>query len=361
MRKQPSWWGLLALCMLLACSDQTEPVAAAVYDPLLESQKAISKVKLEQVKLGVFTKEMLSNGKLKARQKANISFPFPEQIVHIWVRNGQRVKKGTPLAQLDDFEWRSSLAKARQQKSQAFLDVQDQLISLGFDITDSLSIPAEKWEMAKQNSSYKSHELDIKSAQYRLEQSILRAPFSGVIANLEAKAHNHSSQYEKLCTLIDDQQLEVEFQVMESDLPMIALQQKVALQHFYDPQKTYQGKITQINPAIDENGMIKVWAMIQKPNRHLLEGMNVKVKIKKALSERILIPKIAVVNRQNRSVVFTYEEGKAKWNYVELGLENSQYVSIVSGLEVGQQIISAGHFDLAHDVAVVPDTVQEIH
>ena len=323
----------------------------------LKEEKALSVVRLERVAEGFFEKEIIGSGKLKARNKADLAFPFDEQILSVRVQNGQRVRKGLLLAQLDTFELRLKINKALEQQQKALTEAQHQLITLGYDLEDSLKIPPEKWALVKRQNGYNGIELDLQSLRHQLKQAQIRAPFSGIIADLEAKAFNQSGRYNKLCTLIDDRSLEVEFQIMEAEYPLIQLNQQVELQAFYAPDKTYRGRITQVNPTVDEHGMLKVWANVRRANSQLIEGMNVKVKVKKAIDQQLIIPKAAVVNRQNRSVVFTYEDGVAKWNYVELGWENSREVTVQSGLQAGQSIIVSGNLDLAHNVAVLIDTV----
>jgi len=347
-------YGIGLFFLLSACASGPEPPSPETFFKV-NPEKALSVVQLETAKFGVFEKEISSSGKLKARNKADLSFPFEGRITDVFVRNGQQVQKGLLLARLDTFDLRIALDKAFEQEHNAVTEMQDQLLLWGYDLKDS--IPPEKWAMVRQQNGYNAIQLDIQSIRHQLKEAQIRAPFSGVIANMEAKAYNQSSRYDKLCTLIDSRSLEVEFQVMESEYALVKPGQSIELQAFYDADKTYQGVISQINPTIDEHGMLKVWATVRNSNARLLEGMNVKVKIKKSIPRKIIIPKSAVVNRQNRQVVFTFEENVSKWNYVELGWENSRNVTVESGLQAGQQVIVSGNLDLAHNVVVVVDSM----
>jgi multidrug efflux pump subunit AcrA (membrane-fusion protein) len=68
--------------------------------------------------------------------------------------------------------------------------------------------------------------------------------------------------------------------------------------------------------------------------------------------DRLLVPQEAVLVRGGRKLVFTVEEGLAKWRYIEVGLENKDYAEVLDGIKEGEMVIVEGHFTLAHDARV---------
>jgi hypothetical protein len=111
--------------------------------------------------------------------------------------------------------------------------------------------------------------------------------------------------------------------------------------------------VTEINPAIDKNGMVRVKAVISNPGNKLFEGMNIRVKLQRSLGKQLVIPKEALVLRTNKKVVFIYNDGMAKWVYVQTGLENSTGYVITEGLSEGDSVIYEGNINLAHETPVV--------
>ena len=75
--------------------------------------------------------------------------------------------------------------------------------------------------------------------------------------------------------------------------------------------------------------------------------------LKNSVPDCIIIPKEAVLYRQNRKVVFVYKEGKAIWTYVETSHENSTNVAVTDGLEEGMEVIVENNINLAHEAEVV--------
>ena len=106
--------------------------------------------------------------------------------------------------------------------------------------------------------------------------------------------------------------------------------------------------------------MVKVKASVNAKGR-LFSGMNVKVSVRRTLDAQLIIPKTAVVQRSGRTVVFTLQNGKAIWNYVQTGMENADSCvvsdrsadGVEEGLLEGDTVIVSGNVNLAHESPVV--------
>jgi len=66
------------------------------------------------------------------------------------------------------------------------------------------------------------------------------------------------------------------------------------------------------------------------------------------------VPREALLNRNERDLVFVVQNGLAKWRYVDIGVGNSEYVEILNGVQPGDSVIVEGHYSLGHDVKVNP-------
>ncbi len=329
-----------------------------------------------------FYQELAGNGKVTASRLAEVRFKTVERIAHVWVRNGQRVQAGQKLAELDKFRLERSLAQAKDNWEQCRLSLQDILIGRGYSLEEingglsttlsrregignasSLLSPplgesegASDFHLAAIKSGYNKALIAYELAAKELEQATLKAPFSGVVANLTDKEENLSSTGEPFCQVIDDARPEVAFTVLESELPMVKPGYKVAVVPFAarDPQTRVWGEVTEVNPYVESNGMVKVKARVAN-NGRLMEGMNVKVTLRQPMKESLVIPKSAVVMRSGKQVVFTLNHGKAQWNYVEVLAENSDSCIVAprskdyEGLSAGDTVIVKGNLNLAHD------------
>ena len=189
------------------------------------------------------------------------------------------------------------------------------------------------------------------------QNAVLRAPFDGVVANLFAKPYNTASTSEVFCSVIDTRTLEANFTVLESELPLIKVGDRVEVTPFALSNVVEEGRISEINPLVDAEGMVQVRAAVNDRGK-LFEGMNVRVSIHRSLGKQLVVPKTAVVLRSGNQVVFKLDESKTKasWVYVHTGLENANEYTIADsegdGLKEGDWIITTGNINLAHEAPV---------
>jgi RND family efflux transporter MFP subunit len=307
-----------------------------------------------ELKRTTFYHELVSNGKVFAKNISTVPFRVEGTIEKIYVKNGDLVQKGQLLAELEDFNYRIQYEKATQQLERAQIEFKDDLISYHGSL-DTTGLSEDMIRMAKIRSGLLSAETSLREAEYNLRHTKIYAPIKGNIADLEAKEWNPGSIYnDGLCKIIDNSVIEVEFPVLESEYGFISKGMPVNVLPFIEDGKEYTGNITKINPLVDENGMVKVRAELSNGGS-LLEGMNVKILIRKPVENRLVIPKEALVIRQGRDVVFVREDSLAIWKYVTTEFENSDSFSISEGLEEGDLVIYRGNVNLAHETVVIEE------
>lgn len=311
----------------------------------------INEVTVMPLQLTDFNHELISNGKLSARRFVDVRFQSAETIAHIYVKNGDRVTKGQKLAELAPFRLQNKTAQAKDALNRAKLELQDVLIGQGYSIEDSARVPAATMQLVRTKSGYEQALTQYELALYEEEHAVLTAPFDGLVANLFAKEHNTSSTSDVFCTIIDPRSLEASFTVLESELPLIKTGDKVEITPFSMTGEKTEGRISEINPLVDANGMVQVKASVANSGK-LFEGMNVRVSVQRSLGKQLVIPKEALVLRSGRQVVFTLVDGKAYWNYVETGLENAGHYTVISNLKEGDIVITSGNINLAHETTV---------
>lgn len=294
-----------------------------------------------------FHSELIANGKLMAVQRADLNFQTSGMITSVLVSEGERVTKGQVIAQLDDTEQRMVYKQLVLDKEQAGLEYEDHLLRLGYRIQDTASLDVEIKKMARLRSGLSTVEIVIEKNRMEVDKLTLCAPFDGVVANLKMRPYNKSNT-ENGCTIVGTQDLLVEFKVLEQELSTIDKGRPVQVTPYSRIGKSYTGKISSINPMVDASGMVTVHAIIANDGS-LLDGMTVSVSARQLIGNMISVPKEAVLDRQDRKVVFTNNNGFAKWNYVEIAYENSSHYAIKSGLNIGDSVIYRGNFNLAHD------------
>lgn len=350
---------VLSCTLLSACKADKKETNEETVQQLLPDRPA--EVTVMTLTSSDFEHELVSNGKISARNVAELKFQSSEVISAIYVRNGARVEKGQRIAMLDTYSLTNAMNQAKDALDRSKLEYQDVLIGQGYMLDNPEAVPVEVDELAKVKSGYNTAQTQYNMAVRNLEQATLTAPISGVVANLFAKPNTLSTPSDIFCNIIDTRSLEAIFTVLENELGMIQIGDKIKVMPFSMPGVEMEGRVSEINPWVDKNGMVQVKASIGYHSR-MVEGMNVRVSIFRSLGKQWVVPKSAVVLRTGRQVVFTLENGKAIWNYVQTGLENASSYTITSEtLKEGDQIITSGNINLAHEspVTVIESTMTE--
>ena len=271
---------LATVCLVMtSCSTNSQQATTSqepVTTPVDVQEEVVSEVKPEVKELP--SNSLTATGKVKAANYTDLYFRSQELIAHVYVKNGARVGKGQKIADLEVFALNSQLRQAEISLEQAKLELQDILIGQGYAPDHLDKVPADMMKLAKVKSGYEQADLQKENALREMENATLVAPFDGVIANLTAKPHHMAGSSEPFCRIIQTSNMEVEFQVLENELHLIKMGQKVEIVPQATTVGVQQGEICSMNPLVNEKGLIQVRARV-KGNVGLMEGMNVTVRI----------------------------------------------------------------------------------
>ena len=232
-------------------------------------------------------------GKVVAEHFADLSFETALPIERVLVRNGQQVRRGQVLAQLDQFKLRNAVAKqeraieqAQLQMEQAHLQMQDVIISQGYDPDKTSQVPASVVHNADVKSGYAlsksqlaSARIQLAAAQHELRSGVLTAPFDGVVANVTIQAHQLAQAGQPVCRVIASGDMAVEFRVMEADLGRYQQGTALSIIPIADKSQHYDATVSEINPVVDKQGAVTIRAHVSHA-ADLFDGMNVQVILK---------------------------------------------------------------------------------
>lgn len=226
---------------------------------------------------------------------------------------------------------------------------------MGYKGVSEDKILPDHLRIANIRSGFNDASLALEKAERALEDVSLKAPFAGKVEGLKQKPFEKVNLSEPFCTLINDARFTIDFPLLETEISEVQIGQKVTVSPIAGA-KTTTGTITEINPRIDENGLAWIKAEVTNPGGYL-EGMNVKVSIKKTIPGQLVVPKQAVVLRQNREVLFrSTGDGIAFWTYINVLNENENQYSVKAAegatLNPGDTVIISNNLNLAHESEV---------
>lgn len=345
-----------AAAMIGCSSDQTEKTGKLQYEP---ETNAVEVIRLEK---GPFFRQLTANGKLQAHRKVAMYFDSQDIITDIRVGNGQEVGVGDTLAMQDISDELLELEAAGITLAKAELDYMDVLTGQGFSLSDTASAPEHVKALAKIRSGYSAAMNSLHQAERAVENAVLKAPFKGKVADMGMHVYDKSSS-EAFCTLIDDSRFDVDFTVLESEYRFLQKGLPVTVRPFFGDTQALTGVITGINPKVDKNGQVTVRASIANDGS-LVDGMNVKIVVENRVDDMLVVPKSAVLIRDNLEVLFRYSDGRAQWTYVNVLMSNGDSHAVTANkdrgadLSPGDTVIVSGNLNLADgsEVVISPDT-----
>jgi len=343
----------IGMSLLISCSHSKDEKGSII--KIVD--KSAEPIKVESIILKdcEFNKELITNARIIASQRAALRFQLEGNIMSIHVKEGQLVKKGEIIGLIDDHTYQDALRKSQLDFRKSQLDYEDQLLRLGYRLADTTKMDNELKENAKLRSGLSHAYFSLKNARADIEKTKLIAPFTGKIANLKGKAFNPTSSFENICTLVSTGNLDAEFKVLEQELPFVKNSTMISIALLGTNNYSIPCILQSVNPIVDESGMVIVHVHLPKATVDLLDGMTVNLKCEQAVPNLLALPKESVVDRQNKKVVFTLVNGKAFWNYVDIVDENSTMVAVKGDLKIGDKVIVKGNFNLSHLRDVITD------
>ena len=347
-------WLMAGFVLLAACSSDKEKKNEDADMEMHQQQLSETYVDTMVLHQTEFNKQIVCNGRLRAKAKSELNFTNQGIIATVCVKEGQHVAKGALIATLDKLEKQRELDRAEHELQRAKVELTDKLISLGYN--DMSAVPTDVMQRVEVMSGYYSAKYQLQTVKKALEECNLYAPFSGRVADLEAKKFQKN---DKVCTLVDDSGFEVEFKVLEAELSGVCVGQKVKVTPFVQDSLQYEGCVTEINPLVDDKGLVKIKAQLSNRGTALLDGMNVRVIVEEKMQNMFVVPKDAVVERDGYHVIFLLEEGRAVWTYVDVVHSNISSFAITgcqrkeTTIKEGDIVITSGNLNLADGTEVM--------
>lgn len=313
-------------------------------------------VSVMELRRGIFNRETVCNGCLEAIRKVDIVAEGYGRIESVNVGEGDHVKRGDLIASTDRIQAAISLRRARLEYDRAVVSMSERLLDYGYSLSDTGMVSPSQMKLIRMMSGLTDAEIGLEQAESGFGNCEIRAPFSGVIANLECREYEPAGK--RICTLIDGNRYKVRFNILETEYSLIEKGGVVSVIPFYDSSVALDGRIVSINPLVGQNGQISVCAEVPGTPQ-LLDGMNVRVILRKSVPDMFVIPKNAVVSRDGRDVVFLFREGRSVWTYVNILMGNGSEYAVEADksrdavLREGDLVIVDGNYNLGDNTVVV--------
>jgi len=317
-------------------------------------------VTIAEAKSEVIPNLLTAVGDLAAVHQVNVTSDVSGRITDILFTAGSNVKAGSPLVQLFDAPDQGDLAsfKAQATMAQLSLDRAKQLAARQFG-------PQATVDQAQ--SSYEQASAGIAKTEAIISQKLVRAPFDGELGVRHVEVGQFLTAGTQIVTLTDLSTLYANLTMTEKDSAALKVGQTVRILVDAYPGRTFEGKITAIEPQIaTDTRNIRVQATLDNPDHILKPGMFATTTV--VLPDKpavVTIPETAVDYTLYGDSVFLITEKKADdgktsltavRTFVRSGNRIGGRAEILSGLKPGDRVVAVGQLKLQSGAAVAIST-----
>ncbi len=297
--------------------------------------------KAEQVALA---DEVSAVGNLRANETVVMKPEIAGRIVKIGFSDGARVPSGSPLIELD-----GSVLAAQAEQTRAELALAKTSFERTQDLAKRNFVSSSALDQAAANLKVQEARLQLAEAQ--LAKTRITAPFAGVLGLRNVSLGDFVKDGAELVVLEDVSSMKVDLRLPERYLGQLRRGQVIGLSVDAFPGREYKAVLDALDSQIDANGR-SVLARGRLPNADgsLRSGMFAKARITlKDKPTALVVPEEAILPIGSDNFVYRIDNGKAMRTKVQTGMRKSGRVEIVSGLEVGDLVVTAGQLKLPRD------------
>ena len=279
-------------------------------------------------------------------------------VQEILVRPGARVARGTTLLQFDPYPFDLAVREA-----QAKVDEAEQRYLESF-LPESLVTgvgPTAQARIALMNrAGLTGSRLALERVEFQKKNAVITSPVNGIVDAVAVAPGERLGAGSQLFTIVDTRNIRIEAQVLEHDLPNIRVGGEAKVTSAGAPGRTIRGRVDAILPLVDSITRAGRAVIRVNGDGTLKPGMYADVQLESArLSNRVLVPTRAIIERDGRPLVFVVKDGRAQWTYIVPGMSNGEETEILPDsatnevpINAGDEIIVEGHLTLTHDAAV---------
>lgn len=338
---------LVLLPLLLgACKGDHASSAAA---PPPGGPSAGMPVEASVIKAAPLSRDIIAVGGLRSAESVVLRSEIAGRISALRFSEGQPVKAGQVLVELDDSVHRAEVDQVKAAHALARRN-HDRAVEL---LARNLVSQADH-DTAQANLDVAAANLAL--AQARAAKTRITAPFDATAGLRQVSPGDYVKEGQDLVNLEDLSTIKLDFRLAEATLQALAIGQKVRVQVDAYPGQEFIGEIYAIDPrAADQTRSIGVRARLPNRDGRLRPGLFARVMLEVSnRAQALLVPEQAIFPQGEKLFVYTVEDGKATLHPVTIGQRTGGQAEITSGLKDGDTVITAGHQKIGPGAAVTP-------
>ncbi len=299
------------------------------------------------VRPGVAMEQLEAVGTLLANESVVIRPELAGRIHALNFQEGQPVKQGQVVIALDPAEYQAQLAQI-----QAQVELWQLKSSRGRALLERKMLSKQEYD--EMQAALKEAEAGLTLSRVRLEKTLLRVPFAGVLGLRRVSLGDYVEAGQDLVNLESIDPTKLELRVPERYAGEVRAGQTVAVRVDAYPEKTFEGRIYAVDPRLDEGSRsVLLRGRLPNPQGELRPGMFARATL--TLGKRataLWVPEQALVLMGNEQFVYRVVDEKALLTRIETGVRRPGEVEVRGGLKAGDVVVTDGQMRIRDGMAV---------
>ena len=294
-------------------------------------------VNVIEIKAELLENSLNITGSLIPNEMVSLRPEVAGLVQEIKFKEGEFVKKGTPLIYLNDDELRAQFDRLEYTKKlfESQENRQKQLLARE-------AISQEEYDIAL--NQFNTNLADLRLIEAQLNKTVIRAPFDGVLGLREISVGGVISSADIITTIVNIDPIKIEFSIPERYANEIKVGAPIFFRSNVSAEEA-KGTVYAIEPNIDvTTRTLKLRAESPNADRRFLPGMFARVRLTLNVEQdAMLVPSESIIPELSGYKVFVASaDNKAESRVVTIGKRTESTVQVLSGIKPGERVLTTG-------------------
>ena len=277
-----------------------------------------------------------TSGTVEANEVVELSAESAGIITGIYFEEGTEVEEGELLVKINDSE-----LQAQKQRAMYRLNLAEQREERQRRLLERGGISQDDYDATLNELNVLRADLQLIEAQ--IDQTELRAPFSGVIGLKYVSVGSYITSTSRIASLQEIDPVKIDFSIPERYLSRVSRGDRIQF-HVQGADSTFTGEVYAIEPRIDtQTRTLQIRALSENPETLLFPGAFANITlIMEEINDALMVPAIAVIPELNSQKVFVERDGKVEEVRIQTGIRTSEKVQVIGGLQRRDRVLTTG-------------------
>ena len=290
--------------------------------------------------------EVQALGTARANESVEIRPRISSVVTRVAFTEGQLVREGDLMVELENSEIRAGLAVA-----EAALSESRSTYNRSESLASTQAISASSLEQLR--ATMQVNEAQVAAARARLENTVIRAPFSGRVGLRRVSPGGFVDTSTVITTLDDTEIIKLDFSIPETFLTVVSNGMNIVARSLVYPDRSFAGTVDSVDTRLDPVARaVRVRAVLENRDGALKPGMFLTVDLQRDQGDVLVAPEEAIVPEREEQFVFQVVDGKAVKRRVTLGRRVPGLVELTGGIAPGDVLITEGTHKVREGSAV---------